>query len=180
MKVTDTAKDRRISRRRFFGIAFLAWFGVLGFDLMLHGAVLSSFYVQATSFLLPPMESFRRIPIGYASFLIGVLLLGWLISKTNVRGWRQGFGFGGLVGGGIWVSLALGMYSISTAPAPLLLGWVLGQTLEMAYAGSVMAEGFFTDRIRRLTVVVVGLTLLFVVLTIILQSIGLASAVVFD
>jgi hypothetical protein len=172
------AVPNHLSRRRLVGVTLLAWVGVLGFDLILHGAILSSFYVQESPFLLPPLESFRRIPLGYLSFLITTIFLAWLVAKLELRGWRRGMVLGSLVGGVIWISLGIGMYSISTAPQSLLFGWVLGQTLEMAYAGAVIGQGFYVDRTRKLTITVLLLTLGFIVLTFILQSVGLAQAVV--
>jgi len=172
--------DKHIVRKRLVGVTFLAWIGVLGFDLILHGAILSSFYVQESSFTLPPLDSFKRIPLGYSSFLIATFFLAWLISKIDIRGWRRGLLFGGFVGGVIWISLALGMYSISTAPPTLLFGWVVGQTLEMAYAGSVIGRGLFAERTRKLTITVLLVTVVFIMLTVILQSIGLASTAGFS
>lgn len=169
--------NNHVSIKRLIGVTLLAWIGIIGFDFILHGGILSSFYVQDSSFLLPPLESFRRIPFGYLSFLITTSFLVWLIAKLDMRGWRRGLLSGGLVGSAIWISLTLGIYSISTAPPSLLLGWALGQTLEMAYAGAVIGQGLYVERIRRLVVTVLILTLGFVVLTVILQSIGLAPAV---
>jgi len=172
------AVTNQVPRRRLLGVTLLAWIGVIGFDFILHGGILSSFYINESSFLLPPLESFRRIPIGYLSFLITTSFLVWLIAKLELRGWRRGLILGGIVGSVIWTSLAVGMYSISTASPILLFGWALGQTLEMAYAGGIIGQGLYVERTIRLTATVLILTLGFVVLTIILQSIGLAQAVV--
>ncbi len=169
------AAPKLLSRRRLVGVTLLAWVGVLGFDLILHGAILSSFYVEESSFLLPPLESFRRIPLGYLSFLITTIFLAWLAAKLELRDWRGGMALGGLVGGVIWISLGIGMYSISTAPPKLLVGWTLGQTLEMAYAGAILGRGFNVDRTRKLVITVLLLTLGFIVLTFLLQSVGLAQ-----
>ena len=163
-----------LSIKRLIGVTLLAWVGVLGFDLFLHGAILSSFYTGESSFLLQPLEAFRRIPWGYLSFLIITIFLAWLIAKIEIRGWRQGIVIGGFIGGVIWTSLAVGMYSISTASPILLLGWLIGQTLEMAYAGAVIGQGLYLESTRKLTITVLLLTLGFIVLTFILQSIGLA------
>ena len=171
------AVTNQVPRKRLIGVTLLAWIGVIGFDFFLHGGILSSFYIEESSFLLPPLESFRRIPVGYLSFLITTSFLVWLISKLELRGWRRGLTLGGIAGSVIWTSLALGMYSISTASPILLLGWALGQTLEMAYAGGIIGQGLYVERARRLAAIVFILTLGFVVLTVILQSIGLAPAV---
>lgn len=168
------ALDRQISPKRLLGITILAWIGVLGFDLFLHGAILSSFYIEGGPFLLPPLESFKRIPIGYLSFLITTGLLVWLIAKLDIRGWGPGSLFGGIIGGAIWFALGLGLYSISTAQPLLLLGWFIGQTLEMAYAGGIVGQGLFLEHPRRLTIRVAIYTIAFLALTIIFQSFGLA------
>jgi hypothetical protein len=128
------AVNSSISRTRLIKITFLAWFGILGFDFFLHGGLLASFYTGDRLFLLPPLEAFRRIPFGYVGFFIMTTFLVWLLAKLEERGWRQGLIFGAVVGGVLWVSLALGMYSISTATPKILIGWTVGQTDEMAYA----------------------------------------------
>ncbi len=173
MKLPST---KAISQKRMLGLTLLAWLGVLGFDFFLHGGLLASLYLSGSSFLLDPAESFRRIPIGYLSFLISTGFLVWLSAMLGVRGWRRGSMLGALTGGMMWLSLGLGLFSISTAPANVLLAWFLGQTLEMAYAGGLIGAGLAGNRDRKLTIAVAGLTVLFIVLTVILQSIGLAPA----
>lgn len=169
--------DKLISRKRLIGITFLTWIGVLGFDLFLHGGILAGFYMGESTFLLAPIEAFRRIPFGYLSFFINIVFLVWLFAKLGLIGWRNGLVFGGVLGGVIWISLALGMYSISTASPRLLVGWALGQTIEMAYAGAVIGLGLRSQRPRRLTLAVLFLTLILVLLTFVLQSIGLVPTV---
>jgi hypothetical protein len=169
--------DRVISRKRLLGITFLTWIGVLGFDLFLHGGILAGFYLEESPFLLPPLEAFRRIPFGYLGFFINIGFLVWLLARLGLVGWRNGLVFGGVIGGVIWISLALGLYSISTASPRLIVGWALGQTIEMAYAGAVIGLGLHSQRPRRLTLAVVFLTLILVLLTFVLQSIGLVPTV---
>lgn len=164
------------TRRRLVGITLLAWVGVLGFDLMLHGAILSPLYTEGGSFQLPPLEAFRRIPLGYASFLVSTAFLTWLSAKLGVGGWREGMMLGGVFGGVIWLSIALGMYSISTASPAMLVGWFIGQTLETAYAGGIIGQGLRVAQTRRLVIIVALITLGFIILTITLQSLGLASS----
>lgn len=162
-----------VSPKRFIGITFLAWIGILGFDLFLHGGVLAGFYLEESPFLLPPMEAFKRIPLGYLSFLIITAFLVWLFVRLRLNGWGSGLVLGAVLGGVIWVSLGIGLYSISTASPKILVGWALGQTLEMAYAGAIIGGGLHSERIRRLTIGVILFTLVFVLLTFVLQSIGL-------
>ncbi|MGA9531713.1 MAG: hypothetical protein WBR18_03265, partial [Anaerolineales bacterium] len=112
------------------------------------------------------------------SFLLSTMFLTWVIGKLELQGWRQGMVLGGLVGFAIWVSLSIGLYSISTAPLSLLFGWAVGQSLEMAYAGAIIGQGLQVNKTRRLVITILLLTVGLVVLTFILQSVGLATAVV--
>ena len=68
------------------------------------------------------------------------------------------------------------MLSISTAKVSMLVAWFIAQTLEMGLAGMVAGSGLAGQRLRTLFLRVVALVLFFVVVTIILQSVGLAPA----
>ena len=57
----------------------LTWLAMLGFDFFLHGGLLASLYLTEDSFTLPPLEAFRRIPIGYFGFLFLAIFLVWVL-----------------------------------------------------------------------------------------------------
>ena len=80
--------------------------------------------------------------------------------------------FGLKVGALIWGALTLGLLSISTASPSLLLGWFLGQTMELGIAGMVLGSGLEADRLRSLLIKVVIFFVVTLVLAIILQNIG--------
>ena len=153
-------------------IGVLALLAVIGFDLFLHAGVFASWYSRPSPFLLPPGEAFRLIPLGYLSFLILIVLLFWLMLRLDLVGWRVGMVFGLKVGALIWGALTLGLLSISTASPSLLLGWFLGQTMELGIAGMVLGSGLEADRLRSLLIKVVIFFVVTLVLAIILQNIG--------
>ena len=153
-------------------IGLLAFLAVIGFDLFLHAGILANWYTKASPFLLPPEEAFRLIPIGYLSFLVLIAFLLWLMSKLAIVGWKSGLLFGLKVGALIWGALTLGLLSISTASPILLLGWFIGQTLELGLAGTVLGSGLATNRLRSLLVKVSVFFIVMVALTILLQNIG--------
>ncbi len=74
----------------------------------------------------------------------------------------------------VWGALAVGLYSISTASAPLLAGWWIGQALELGLSGAVLgaaADGVPLKRLWvRVALVVVGC----VAATVVLQALGFA------
>lgn len=151
-------------------IALISWMSMLAFDFFLHGGLLAESYQQGDSFLLSPKEAFRRIPLGYLSFLILAFLLTWLMDRLAVSGGRQGWRFGLTLGLIFWGSFGLGLYSISTIRWQLLLGWWLGQAVELGIAGWLVGKALAGTMIRRLLWWVVGMMALSIALTVILQN----------
>ncbi len=169
-------KPVKRSTRRLIGVTLLAWFAVIGFDFLLHGGILARLYVKSSPFLLPPEDAFRLIPLGYLSFLVFIFLLVWLMVRQEIDGWSSGLVFGLQVGALTWGSLVLGLLSISTASPELIIGWFIGQTVEAGIGGMVIGQGLVSNRLRRLVVYVVLFVIAAVVVTITLQSVGLAPA----
>jgi hypothetical protein len=150
----------------------IAWVAILGFDFLLHAGLLAELYLRPSPFLLPPLTALTLIPVSYLSFLLLVVLLVWLMMRLKLAGWRQGTIFGLKLGGLIWGAFVLGMLSISTASLTLLMGWFIGQTMELALAGAIIGSGLAGAHLRRLLGVVMVFILLSVITTIILQSLG--------
>jgi hypothetical protein len=160
-------------RRHILALTFLAWLAMLGFDFLLHAGLLAGLYLQPSPFLVPPAAAFALVPVGYLSFLLLAVLLVLLMIRLKLAGWQQGALFGLEVGGLAWGAFTLGLLSISTASVPLLIGWFIGQTLELAIAGAVIGSGLAGTRLRRLFVIVIVFVIMSVVTTIFLQSAGI-------
>jgi hypothetical protein len=153
-----------------------AWVLSIGIDVFLHGGLLARLYVEPSSFLLPPEDAFRRIPLGYLTFLILTIGLFWLLHRLQIRGFTAGFRFAAVAGALVWGALVLGLYSISTASLSLLMGWWIGQTVELAFAGGIL--GAIANRVplKRVWTVVVVAVVALAAATVALQSLGLAPA----
>ena len=160
------------SRRHVLLLTFIAWLAMLGFDFLLHAGLLAELYRQPSPFLLPSVAAFALIPVGYLSFLLLAVLLVWLMIRLKLAGWRAGAIFGLELGGLTWGAFVLGLLSISTASSSLLMGWFIGQTLELTLAGAVVGSGLAGVRLGRLLGVVLVFVLLSIITTIILQSLG--------
>jgi len=145
---------------------------MLGVDFLIHGGLLASLYAQTSPFLLPPLDAFRKIPIGYLSFLFLAVLLLWLMLRIGISGWREGLLFGLKLGLLTWGALLLGLISISTAPANLMIGWWVGQSVELGIAGAVAGYGLRAERLRFLVLGVIGVVIVSVLITVILQNIS--------
>lgn len=156
-------------------LAMLAWVSMLGTDLLLHAGILNHLYAQPSPFLLEPARAFQLIPLGYLSFLLLALLLTQLAIRLDLHTWRGGVSLGVWVGAAIWGALVLGLASISTAPWDLLIGWFLGQTVELGIAGGIAGAALAGTRPGRLWVLVVGWIILAFAITVVMQNTGLAG-----
>ena len=167
-----------IQIRRTIASTLLAWLAMVGFDFLLHGGVLAHWYVQSDPFLLPPMDAFRLIPVGYTCFLVFACMLAWLVLRLDIKGAREACVFGLKLGGLVWLTFCLALASISTAKHTMLVGWFVGQTIESGIGGAVLGAALSARRLRGVVVRVVVLIVVCVVATIVLQNTGLAPAIV--
>ncbi len=76
----------------------------------------------------------------------------------------------------VWGALTVGLYSISTASVPLLAGWWFGQTIELGMAGAVLGAAASRASLMRIWAVVAAAVIGLIVVTVVLQSLGLAPA----
>jgi hypothetical protein len=166
------APEDNPSVSRLIIIILLSWLAMIGFDLILHAGFLARLYREPTSFLLPPERAFILIPIGYLSFLLLAILLVWLMAGLGILGWQRGAVFGLTLGAMVWGALVLGLLSISTAPPALMLGWFLGQSVEMGIGGTVAGSGLATRLFRQLFLRVVLFVIGALAITIVLQNLG--------
>lgn len=172
------SEDRNQSLLSGFGIklSLIAWLAMLGFDFFLHAVVLAGIYTRESPFLLPPLDAFRRIPIGYLSFLIVAFFLVWLSLRLNISELKEGLRLGLSLGLVMWASLAFGLYSITTAEPITLISWAIGQSLEMAIAGGLIGLSLQHGELRRAFQITLISSVLLVILTILLQSFGVVQS----
>lgn len=171
-------QDRDQSLFSGYGVklSLIAWLAMLGFDFFLHAGVLAGMYTRESPFLLSPLEAFRRIPIGYLSFLITSFFQVWLSFRLDISGVREGLLLGFGLGFVMWGSLGLGLYSIATAKPFTLVSWAIGQSLEMAFAGGLIGLSLQDGELRRAFQIALISSVLLVLVTILLQSVGLVQS----
>ena len=154
----------------------VAWLVSLGFDFFLHAGALASLYVRASPFLLSEDALFRRIPLGYASFLVLTAALYWLFQQVGIRDWFAGLRLGLVTGLTIWGAWTLGLYSVSVAEGDLLVGWWLGQGVEMGLAGAFLGAAASGMERRRYLIKAGWVVGALVVAGLVLQNSGLAPS----
>lgn len=168
-------REKRSPRKKYIQLWLLVWVAMIGVDFFIHGGLFAAIYDQDSTFVLSPMESFRRIPFGYIALLGTAGLLLWIINRTSTRGWRKGLVIGLGLGAVMATSYALGLYSISTASPKLLAVWFVAQVLEIAIAGAIIGQGLLVHSLRRLTLTVISGFFLLIAGAIVFQNTGLLN-----
>ncbi len=138
---------------------------VLGIDLFVNAGVLARLWDQGRERALLADEAlFRRIPIGYLTFAIGVVALAVVLGRTATQGIPASLGVG--IGFGA-VAATLGVVGLWTAidmTGSFVAAAALTQTVEYAAAGAVLGafsrpggRGHERRLFRRTVVVALGL-----------------------
>ena len=153
-----------------------SWVFMIATDFFIHGGILAKFYMEESPFTLDPLTAFQRIPLGYFSFLLMAILLYWFFQLEENITPRKGFINGIKLGGLIWMSFALGLYSISTANLTLLIGWLIGQTIEMGIGGYVLAMLIKNPNYKKTFIYLVIYFVIIIIITVTMQNSGLAPS----
>jgi hypothetical protein len=163
-------KPSTLSRR--FRIALIAWLAMLGLDFLLNGALFARMYQGGGAFMLAPSEAFRRIPFGYAAFLMlamGIVEIAHRLGVTTIAGGiRLGLAVGDIFGA-VW---ALGLYSIATLGGPVALAFAVIWLSLIVLGSAVVAAGLAGTSLRGLVLRVAAFDVLCAVVVIALQSLG--------
>lgn len=111
----------------------LAWLVFIGVDFFFHASLLAPYWSGEISGLLSQDVLFRRIPYGYASFLVLTGMVYYLlhISLGETISMRSALRFGGIFGGTFALSNFLGLYSYVEVPFEHLLVFNLVYFVEL-------------------------------------------------
>ena len=70
-----------INHRRFWITAIIAWMIFIGIDFFFHASLFESLWKEDIDSIKPEMDLFILIPVGYFSFLLLTLLVGYSFTK---------------------------------------------------------------------------------------------------
>lgn len=171
MRTITPERSHSVAKRS--GIALLVWLAMLGLDFLLNGALFARMYRDGGPFFLAPIEAFRRIPLGYAAFLIlaiGIVEIAYRLHSAGVTdGVRLGLGLGAALAA-IW---SLSLFSIASIHAEVALAFAFIWLALLLLGSVVAAVGLARTSLRGLALEVVAFDLLCVVTVVALQSFGL-------
>lgn len=164
------------TQKRLIQLTLIAWLAVVGFDLLMNAGLMAPFNNWQLPGFLPAAKMFQYIPLGYAAFLLNVILLLWLMLRSHVSGARAGAAFGLMFGILMGGSGFLGQMSIFAFPVRMLSCWAVFNTLLFALAGAVIGSGIAAARLRPLVYRVLALVLICIVVSLVMQNLGFVPA----
>jgi hypothetical protein len=176
LRIVESTGIVHLTIRRSAVLVLAMWLGMVAVDLLLNAGLFSPLFLRPSSFLLSPDKLFRRIPFGYLDFLLLAVLLLWLMGRLGVRGARAGLRAGVVAGALSGCAFLLGLYSVSTADAVLLVAWFVAGTAQLGMAGCIGGAGLAGTRPARLLGLTFALLVAAVSLTAIMQTYGVAVA----
>ena len=70
-----------IKRRRFWITAILAWIVFIGIDFLFHASLLETLWQEEIELIKSAKDLFILIPVGYLSFFLLTVLVGYTFTK---------------------------------------------------------------------------------------------------
>ncbi len=160
-----------MARRTVAPIA-LAWLVTIAVDFVIFGGLATGVLEGADHpAVLAPEQLFARIPAGYASFLLEVVLLRWLLTASRRPGIAGGLRTGTLAGLVLASAVVLGLWSFSTVPLVVLALWWSTLLLQFAAAGAVLGAAD-TPLWSRARTWAIGAVVALVAAGVVLQNLG--------
>jgi hypothetical protein len=162
-----------INKTRFILASVLAWLFFLMLDFMAHATLLNLFWAKEYPALKSKEELFRLIPLGYLSFLILTLLIGWVYIRFYREGGnaKKGLSFGAAFGGMFALATFLSWYSALNLPVLFVLLVSAVYFIEIAAVGFVYGYLLPPESVIKRVWLLSGVVLLGFVLSVILQNI---------
>lgn len=160
-------------RNNFIRSTLLAWLIFIGIDFLMHASILENLWAQEIESIKSSIDLAILIPIGYLSFLLLTVLVGFIFiriypQKTDLKKvFRFAFLFGGLFG----ISNLLAVYSYINLPLKHLVFFNLTYLIEIIAVVLVYNNTYYKYKIRRQTLIYLIYFISLIILGIVIQNI---------
>jgi len=141
-----------INNRRFWSTAIIAWLIFIGIDFFFHASLLESLWKEEIESIKPEMDLFILIPIGYFSFLLLTLLVGYSFTKIfqTKPNKNKVIGFSLIFGLLYSVSNLLGVYSYVNIPLKHLIIMNAIYFIEISAVVFIFYKATYRKKLNRL------------------------------
>jgi hypothetical protein len=141
-----------INHRRFWSTAIIAWIIFIGIDFFFHASLLEPLWQEEIESIKPDTDLFILIPIGYLSFLLLTVLVGYIFTKIyqskpnskEVIGFSLIFGF--LFSG----SNLLALFSYVDIPLKQIIIYNVVYFVEISAVIFIFYKSMFRKNINKL------------------------------
>ncbi len=151
---------------------FNAWLLFVGVDFFFHAGVLSALWKEEIPAIKPESELALLIPVGYASFLLLTILIGYVFHrvfkekpKRNAV-WKFAVIFGGLFA----LSNLLGLYSYIEIPLKQQVAFNVVYFIEILVVTFALYCSIFTKKLRKIVLWSILIFVLLVILGVVFQN----------
>lgn len=141
-----------INQRRFWSTTIIAWIVFIGIDFFFHASLLESLWQEEIASIKPEMDLFILIPVGYFSFLLLTLLVGYSFTKIfpTKPDRNQALGFLLIFGSLYSISNLLGVYSYVNIPLKQLIIMNAVYFIEISAVVFIFYKATFKKRLNRM------------------------------
>lgn len=137
--------------RRFFRSTFLAWLIFIGIDFLIHASLLEKLWAEDVAAIKPSLDLAVLIPVGYTSFLLLTILVGFVCIKVypNKPSFNSFLKFGLIFGFFYALSNLLAVYSYVNIPLNHLLFINVGYLIEICFVVYVYYKTYYEEKKRK-------------------------------
>lgn len=161
------------NNRRFWSTTILAWIVFIGIDFLFHASLLESLWKGEIDAIKPTIDLFILIPMGYGSFLLLTLLVGYAFTKIypSKPESKQVLKFALIFGLLYSIGNLLGMYSYVNIPLKHLILFNAVYFIEISAVVFVFYKVFYRETLKKITGYVLLVFFLLVIIGITIQNI---------
>ena len=141
-----------INQRRFWSTALIAWIVFIGIDFFFHASLLESLWQDDIDSIKPKMDLFLLIPLGYLSFLLLTVLVGYSFTKIfqTEPNRNKALGFALIFGLLYSTSNLLGVYSYVNIPLKHLIIMNVIYFIEIAAVVFIFYKATYRKKLNRI------------------------------
>lgn len=163
-----------MNKRKFIRSTFLAWIIFIGIDFLMHASILEKLWAEEIESIKSSLDLAILIPVGYLSFLLLTLLVGFVYIRLYPTKPEQKavIRFSLLFGGLYALSNLLGMYSFVNIPVGHLMLFNLVYFIEIVAVVFVYYNTYYREKTKKQNLLYMIYFLALVMVGVIIQNLS--------
>lgn len=140
-----------MNKKRFIRSILIAWILFIGIDFVIHAAILENLWAEQLSAIKSALDLAILIPVGYFSFFLLTLLIGWLFVKIykDKSSLADTFYFGIIFGLLFAGSNLTALFSYVNIPLKNLILYNIGYFVEILVVTYSIHKTYYGEKQKR-------------------------------